>query len=138
MADTAQLFLTLACLASIRMQCYYDNRYWTMWKLPMFGCSDPSQVLTEIQKCSKAFPECYQRLVAFDNRRWAVGLSVFKAVCLRESIGLSFPAYQILAENQSVGSHLVLSSQVHWQARSSPGWCGDCTEHYTLHLCDFT
>ncbi|MBD0418215.1 ribulose bisphosphate carboxylase small subunit, partial [Streptomyces sp. TRM S81-3] len=19
---------------------YYDGRYWTMWKLPMFGCTD--------------------------------------------------------------------------------------------------
>ena len=23
---------------------YIDNRYWTMYKLPMFGCTDPSQV----------------------------------------------------------------------------------------------
>jgi ribulose-bisphosphate carboxylase small chain len=22
---------------------YYDNRYWTMWKLPMFGCTDAAQ-----------------------------------------------------------------------------------------------
>ena len=22
---------------------YYDNRYWTMWKLPMFGCNDASE-----------------------------------------------------------------------------------------------
>jgi len=48
---------------------YYDNRYWTMWKLPMFGCTDPSQVLSEINKCSRAFPESYQRLVAFDNKK---------------------------------------------------------------------
>ncbi|KAF5831772.1 ribulose bisphosphate carboxylase small subunit [Dunaliella salina] len=48
---------------------YADNRYWTMWKLPMFGCSDPSQVLSEISKCSKAFPNSYQRLVAFDNKK---------------------------------------------------------------------
>jgi len=45
---------------------YYDNRYWTMWKLPMFGCSDPSQVLKEVDACTKAFPEAYIRLVAFD------------------------------------------------------------------------
>jgi len=48
---------------------YYDNRYWTMWKLPMFGCQDPSQVLTEVSRCSKAFPDSYQRLVAFDNKK---------------------------------------------------------------------
>jgi hypothetical protein len=30
------------CFAAL--QNYYDNRYWTMWKLPMFGCTDPIQV----------------------------------------------------------------------------------------------
>jgi ribulose-bisphosphate carboxylase small chain len=48
---------------------FYDNRYWTMWKLPMFGCSDPSAVLSEIAKASKAFPASFIRLVAFDNVR---------------------------------------------------------------------
>jgi len=48
---------------------YIDNRYWTMYKLPMFGCTDPSQVLTEIQNATKSFPNAYIRLVAFDNVR---------------------------------------------------------------------
>jgi len=48
---------------------YYDNRYWTMWKLPMFGCNDPSQVLGEIKNCTQCFPNAYIRLVAFDNVR---------------------------------------------------------------------
>jgi len=48
---------------------YFDNRYWTMWKLPMFGCTDADQVLKEINNCTKAFPECYVRLVAFDNTK---------------------------------------------------------------------
>jgi ribulose-bisphosphate carboxylase small chain len=48
---------------------YYDNRYWTMWKLPMFGCTDPDQVLREISLCTKAFPDAFIRLVAFDNKR---------------------------------------------------------------------
>ena len=46
---------------------YYDNRYWTMWKLPMFGCTDASQVLNEIAECRKAYPQCYVRLAAFDS-----------------------------------------------------------------------
>ena len=46
---------------------YFDNRYWSMWKLPMFGCTDGSQVLSEITACTKAFPGAYIRLVAFDN-----------------------------------------------------------------------
>jgi ribulose-bisphosphate carboxylase small chain len=48
---------------------YADNRYWTMYKLPMFGCTDPSQVLTEIRNCTKSFPDAYIRLVAFDQIR---------------------------------------------------------------------
>jgi ribulose bisphosphate carboxylase small subunit len=46
---------------------YYDNRYWTMWKLPMFGCSDANQVLAEIAQCKQAYPQCYIRLAAFDS-----------------------------------------------------------------------
>jgi len=30
--------------AASHPQGYYDNRYWTMYKLPMFGCTDASQV----------------------------------------------------------------------------------------------
>lgn len=48
---------------------YYDNRYWTMWKLPMFGCQDGAQVINEINSCTKAFPDAYIRLVAFDAVR---------------------------------------------------------------------
>ncbi|CAK0780896.1 Ribulose bisphosphate carboxylase small subunit 1A, chloroplastic [Coccomyxa viridis] len=48
---------------------YYDNRYWSMYKLPMFGCNDASQVLTEIQNATKTFPTAYIRLAAFDNVR---------------------------------------------------------------------
>jgi hypothetical protein len=40
-----------------------------MWKLPMFGCSDGTQVLKEIDACQKAFPNAYVRLVAFDASR---------------------------------------------------------------------
>ena len=42
-----------------------------MYKLPMFGCSDPSQVLTEIKNCTESFPDAYIRLVAFDQVRSA-------------------------------------------------------------------
>ena len=36
-------------------------RYWSMYKLPMFGCSDPQQVLTEIGNATKTFPNAYIR-----------------------------------------------------------------------------
>ncbi|MBU5448976.1 ribulose bisphosphate carboxylase small subunit, partial [Blautia sp. MSJ-36] len=48
---------------------YYDNRYWTLWKLPMFGCTDATQVLREIEAATKAFPDAYIRMAAFDAVR---------------------------------------------------------------------
>ncbi|MQL41299.1 hypothetical protein EI012_25640 [Escherichia coli] len=48
---------------------YYDGRYWTMWKLPMFGCSDASQVLKELEECKKAYPNAFVRIIGFDNKR---------------------------------------------------------------------
>jgi ribulose-bisphosphate carboxylase small chain len=45
---------------------YFDNRYWTLWKLPMFGCTDPVQVLREIDNATKAFPNAYIRMCAFE------------------------------------------------------------------------
>jgi ribulose-bisphosphate carboxylase small chain len=48
---------------------YYDGRYWTMWKLPMFGCNDPAQVLREIEECKKAYPACFVRVLGFDNQK---------------------------------------------------------------------
>lgn len=35
----------------------------------MFGCTDGSQVLKEVDACTKAFPDAYVRLVAFDASR---------------------------------------------------------------------
>lgn len=48
---------------------YYDGRYWTMWKLPMFGCTDATQVIAEMQECKKAYPEAWVRILGFDNVR---------------------------------------------------------------------
>uniref|UniRef100_A0A7C9CZE9 Ribulose bisphosphate carboxylase small subunit, chloroplastic n=1 Tax=Opuntia streptacantha TaxID=393608 RepID=A0A7C9CZE9_OPUST len=48
---------------------YYDGRYWTMWKLPMFGCTDAYQVLNELQEVKKAYPEAFVRVIGFDNTR---------------------------------------------------------------------
>jgi len=48
---------------------YYDGRYWTMWKLPMFGCSDSFQVIREVQECINAYPDAYIRVLGFDNVR---------------------------------------------------------------------
>jgi len=48
---------------------YYDNRYYTMWKLPMFGCNDPTAVLKEIAECRAEYPESVVRVVGFDSVR---------------------------------------------------------------------
>ncbi|KAG8384084.1 hypothetical protein BUALT_Bualt04G0081200 [Buddleja alternifolia] len=48
---------------------YYDGRYWTMWKLPMFGCTDAAQVLVELNEAKKEYPESFIRIIGFDNVR---------------------------------------------------------------------
>ncbi|CAH9105595.1 unnamed protein product [Cuscuta europaea] len=48
---------------------YYDGRYWTLWKLPMFGCTEAAQVLAELEECKKAYPNSWIRLIGFDNIR---------------------------------------------------------------------
>ena len=40
-----------------------------MYKLPMFGCTDSSQVLKEVASATKSFPKAYIRLIAYDPNR---------------------------------------------------------------------
>merc|ERR1712146_640658 len=49
--------------------CYYDNRYWSMYKLPMFGCTNSADVFREIESCKKEFPNAKIRFVGFDSIR---------------------------------------------------------------------
>ena len=60
-ADTNQLFFAGPAL--------YENRYWTMWKLPMFGCQSGDEVLKEIDECQKEYPGYRVRVVGFDRIR---------------------------------------------------------------------
>jgi len=48
---------------------YYDNRYWSLYKLPMFGCTDPSEVIREIDNCKREFPNAVIRVLGFDSQR---------------------------------------------------------------------
>jgi len=50
--------------------------YWYMWKLPMFGVSDPEVVLAELAACHHANPGHYVRLIGYDNRRQTQGFSL--------------------------------------------------------------
>ncbi|CAN6843371.1 unnamed protein product [Brassica oleracea] len=54
---------------------YYDGRYWTMWKLPLFGCTDPAQVLKEVEECKQEYPNAFIRIIGFDNNRQAQCIS---------------------------------------------------------------
>jgi ribulose-bisphosphate carboxylase small chain len=48
---------------------YYDGRYWTMWRLPLFGTTDAAQVLKEVAECKAEYPEAFIRIIGFDNVR---------------------------------------------------------------------
>merc|ERR1719197_1534245 len=48
---------------------YYDNRYWSMYKLPMFGCTDTNEVIRKIENCKREFPNAKIRVVGFDSVR---------------------------------------------------------------------
>ncbi|KZV14925.1 ribulose bisphosphate carboxylase small chain, chloroplastic-like [Dorcoceras hygrometricum] len=48
---------------------YYDGRYWTMWKLPMFGCTDAVQVLQQVQEAAATKPDFFVRVLGFDSYR---------------------------------------------------------------------
>lgn len=48
---------------------YYDNRYWTMYKLPMFGCTNSAEVIREVDSCKSEFRNSRVRVIGFDPKR---------------------------------------------------------------------
>ena len=50
--------------------------YWQMWKLPLFGASDPDEVLDELSSCRAAHPDDRIRLLGYDERQQTQGLSI--------------------------------------------------------------
>jgi len=48
---------------------YYDNRYWSLYKLPMFGCRDPNDVVRAIESCKSDFPQAKIRVIGFDSSK---------------------------------------------------------------------
>merc|ERR1711988_347841 len=46
---------------------YYDNRYWSMYKLPMYGCNSPRDVIDAIAACKREFPQAKIRVMGFDS-----------------------------------------------------------------------
>jgi ribulose-bisphosphate carboxylase small chain len=45
------------------------EHYWTLWKLPLFGISDPAVVLADLEQCRAANPNSYIRLNGYDPVR---------------------------------------------------------------------
>merc|ERR1712014_71227 len=45
------------------------KNHWTLYKLPMFGCTDPNEVIREIEACKREFPNAKVRVIAFDSKR---------------------------------------------------------------------
>lgn len=43
------------------------DHHWTLWKLPLFDCSSPQEVLNEVRECRSEYPSSYIRVVGFDN-----------------------------------------------------------------------
>ncbi|HSF74241.1 ribulose bisphosphate carboxylase small subunit [Microcoleus sp. N9_B4] len=44
-----------------------EMRYWTLWKLPLFGARSVQEIMAEIQSCRQENPTCYIRVMGFDN-----------------------------------------------------------------------
>lgn len=50
------------------------ERYWYMWKLPLFGESDVDAIMRELAECRNVNPDDHLRIVAYDNKRQTQGL----------------------------------------------------------------
>merc|ERR1712217_254188 len=48
---------------------YYDNRYWSLYKLPMFGCTDSYEVIKAIETCKREMPMAKVRVIGFDSQK---------------------------------------------------------------------
>merc|ERR1711953_1548056 len=48
---------------------YYDNRYWSMYKLPMFGANNARDVIEAINACKREFPQAKIRVMGFDSTK---------------------------------------------------------------------
>ena len=45
------------------------DRYWSMWRLPLFEATTVAEVLTEIAACAANHPGSHVRVVGYDPRR---------------------------------------------------------------------
>jgi ribulose-bisphosphate carboxylase small chain len=52
------------------------DHYWGMWKLPLFQARAVEDVLTEIQACKAAHPDCFIKLIGYDRQRQTQAVSL--------------------------------------------------------------
>jgi ribulose-bisphosphate carboxylase small chain len=52
------------------------DRYWSMWKLPLFEARDAADVQDEISACTSAHPGCFIKLIGYDRRRQTRAVSL--------------------------------------------------------------
>jgi ribulose-bisphosphate carboxylase small chain len=46
-----------------------SDRYWYLWKLPLFGERDPDAISAEVDACHVANPTDHVRLIGYDTAR---------------------------------------------------------------------
>jgi len=68
-AKQIRYILTKGYIPAIEFNEYSDPKefYWTLWKLPLFGAKDVQEVLNEVRSCRSEYPNCFIRVVGFDN-----------------------------------------------------------------------
>ncbi len=44
-----------------------SDYHWTLWKLPLFEARTSQDVLNEVRECRSEYPNCYVRVIGFDN-----------------------------------------------------------------------
>jgi len=49
---------------------------WGMWKLPLFQTRTAEDVLTEIQACKAAHPDCFIKVIGYDRQRQTQAVSL--------------------------------------------------------------
>jgi ribulose-bisphosphate carboxylase small chain len=52
------------------------DHYWGMWKLPLFQARAVEDVLTEIQACRAAHPDCFIKVIGYDRQRQTQAVSL--------------------------------------------------------------
>jgi ribulose-bisphosphate carboxylase small chain len=56
------------------------RHYWALWGLPLFGETDPDEIMRELAACRRAFPDHYVRVNGYDRFRQGQVASFVAAV----------------------------------------------------------